>query len=235
MKVSKITAAVVVAAIAVGATAAKAAGPAVVPPIGLAPGSPYELIFVTLHGTTATDPNIAYYNSFVTTEAGLSSSSVVRDATWTAIVSTPTVNANANAPSTGLYPIYNTAGQLLEPAGTSIYTENPNGMVNAVEFDQFGNAQNGYGGIVYTGTGFNGVGWSGETLGDSGGFSRLSGSNDAFSFQGGWGDSSQDQPFPIFALSSPITSPGGDTPEPTSLGLLGLGAIGLLARRRRTA
>ena len=84
----------------------------IIPPIGLAPGSEYQLIFVTADTTTATSTDITTYNSFVTTEAGLNPS--LPSATWDAVVSTATVNANVNAPNVmvdGSYlPVFNTQG-----------------------------------------------------------------------------------------------------------------------------
>ncbi|MEX0978188.1 MAG: hypothetical protein WDZ48_05025, partial [Pirellulales bacterium] len=107
----------------------------VIPPPGLAPGSQYLLIFVTAELHDAVDPDIETYNSFVTLQAaqgvpfGLPS-----DATWRAVASTDTVDANVNAPS-GALPVYNTAGQRVTGPGVGIYT---GVLENLVGYDQFG-------------------------------------------------------------------------------------------------
>ncbi len=80
---------------------------AVVPPIGLAPGSQYQLIFVTADAITPGSSNIADYNAFVTAEAALNPS--LPPATWDVVGSTASVDANVNAPSEGV-PVYNTQG-----------------------------------------------------------------------------------------------------------------------------
>src|ERR1700730_10846629 len=79
----------------------------VIPPIGLAPGSQYQLIFVTGDSITPGSSNIADYNAFAAAEAALSPSLPV--ATWHVVGSTASINANVNAPS-GDVPVYNTQG-----------------------------------------------------------------------------------------------------------------------------
>ena len=81
---------------------------AVIPPIGLAPGMQYQLIFVTRDGRDATSSNIADYNAFVTAQAALNP--LLPLTTWHAVASTVAVNAATNAPSLGL-PVYNTGGE----------------------------------------------------------------------------------------------------------------------------
>jgi hypothetical protein len=69
----------------------------VILPIGLSPGTQYQLIFVTKDfWSTPTDGNIADYNAFVTTEANQSSQLAALGVQWNAIVSTTTENARSH-------------------------------------------------------------------------------------------------------------------------------------------
>src|SRR5689334_6429227 len=82
----------------------------VIPPIGLAPGSQYQLAFVTADTTTATSATEAYYNAFVSAQAAQNAS--LPATTWSAITSTADgTNASLNAPWLGL-PVYDTTGKL---------------------------------------------------------------------------------------------------------------------------
>ena len=99
----------------------------VIPPMGLAPGSQYQLIFVTYNGIAGSYTSEAPYNAFANSEAALNPS--LPSTSWRAVTSTADgTNANVNAPSGGL-PVYNTAGQLVAPAATGLYTEN---LVNPI-------------------------------------------------------------------------------------------------------
>lgn len=202
----------------------------VIPPSGLAPGSQYQVIFVTFSTLTATSSNIDDYNAFVSSEGafgvqfGLSSG-----VAWHAVASTATVDAKDNAPS-GIYPVYNTQGQLV--AASSIYTGS---LVNAVRYDEIGL---GYGietASVWTGSDVVGVGLPGFALGGPGtlGVTGFPGGT-----AGSWISEAHhvglNAPLAFYALSAPITVPA---PEPTTLALVGsalltLAAIGL---RRRLA
>ncbi len=84
-------------------------------PTGLAPGSEYQILFVTSGTTTATSSNIADYNNFVTQQATLAPGDigdiVPAGTTWTAIISTAASAAITNAPDR--FPVYDTQGKLL--------------------------------------------------------------------------------------------------------------------------
>src|SRR5580658_1898252 len=88
-------------------------------PTGLTPGTQYQLVFVTSDTTFATSSTISDYNTFVTNEAALNATLAAFDSangvTWTAIGSTPPVNANTNAPSSGL--VYNLENTELAASG----------------------------------------------------------------------------------------------------------------------
>ncbi len=200
---------------------------AVIPPIGLAPGSQYQLIFVTADPQNALSSDINDYNTFVSNEAALGVSFGLPSASWTAVASTSSVDANVNAPS-GALPVYNTAGQLVTAAGVGIYT---GALNNLVQFDQFGNfASVAQDTNIWTGSDFQGFGIPGLTLGGGG-----SAEVGQLAVDATWLEF-QAQPIveevafsrPFYALSGPLTVP---TPEPAALTLLGSALAALAAAR----
>lgn len=197
----------------------------VIPPIGLAPGSQYQLIFATADGFEPTSTNIADYNSFVTAEAGMNSL-LPFGVTWRAVVSTPTVNANVNAPYIGL-PIYNTAGQLVALATSDIYSSD---LLTSIVYDQFGLSFTSEHENTWTGTVFGGIG--GGPGGGLGGSSTAIYGASYTAQTPLWYDvasyTTVNNPLPLFALSGPITLP---TPEPATSTLLTL-ALALLGALR---
>jgi hypothetical protein len=207
----------------------------VTPPIGLPPGSPYQVIFVTADGIPGTSTTEAPYNTFVNSEAALSPT--LPASSWHAMTSTADgTNANVNAPSGGV-PVYNTVGQLVATAATGIYISD---LGSEIAYDQFGNlAQNdpapfASGGGIWTGSILPGLVAPGFPLGAAQAEFGLDYSNaDPLWFDAGFSDPTQS--FPLYALSSTIISP---IPEPATITLLGsalvvLGGIQLLRRRRR--
>ena len=225
------------AALALAASQALPATAAVIPPIGLGPGSQYQLIFVTADTRRADSTDISSYNTFVTGEAALNPA-LPQGVTWNAVASSlagPT-EALLNAPSgvfVGNIPVYNTMGlEVSDGSGYGVYgplsgTGAP--LLNPVEFDQFGNpsAAGGPNNLVWTGSLDNG---RGDTY--------LMGASEAMTGNPyvdiGWLKSgnqrNMDELYPLYALSSPITLP---VPEPSTIALGGLGALGLLAVARR--
>jgi hypothetical protein len=208
----------------------------VIPPVGLPPGSPYQLIFVTADGIPGTSTTEAPYNTFVNSEAALSPT--LPASSWHAMTSTADgTNANVNAPSGGV-PVYNTVGQLVATAATGIYIS---GLGSEIAYDQFGNlAQNdpapfASGGGVWTGSILPGLVAPGFPLGAAQAEFGLDYSNaDPLWFSAGNSDSAPTQSFPLYALSSTITVP---TPEPATITLLGsalllLGGMRMLRRRQ---
>lgn len=207
----------------------------VVRPIGLAPGSVYQIIFSTTGITAATSAEISYYNDFVTTRARSAEDiafaeqiggpvihhvSLPAGATWRAVGSTPTVDARDNAPSYGV-PIYNTRGELV--AASSIYTGS---LLTPVRFDEFGSEPNVlFIGTIRTGTDSFGYGVPGLTLGSASGQAVHGAYNlsderwiDAGTIRTAGGAA-------LYALSGPITY----LPEPSGIALVSSALLGLCA------
>jgi hypothetical protein len=189
-------------------------------PTGLTPGTQYQLVFVTSDTTFATSSTISDYNTFVTNEAALNATLAAFDSangvTWTAIGSTTAVNANTNAPSSGLvYNLENTelaasgvyGGTLLSPVG---FDENGNSSSNAV-----------WTGSNTSGTVAGGINDLGQTFPEYG-FANLA--------TAGWiADTNgieSDNDLSLYAISSVITVPQvSSTPEPGTLGLTACAAL----------
>lgn len=209
----------------------------VIPPMGLAPGSQYQLIFVTYNGIAGSYTSEAPYNAFANSEAALNPS--LPSTSWRAVTSTADgTNANINAPSDGL-PVYNTAGQLVAPAATGLYTEN---LVNPILYNQFGNSSQGppvdpgqHYGNAWTGSGPNGMpvnsaNWSflPARMGDA---HPVYGAS--YDPSQGWAAVGQSGNLPlgsVYALSAPILLP---IPEPSGIVLAALGFGGIIAAARR--
>jgi hypothetical protein len=196
----------------------------VIPPIGLAPGSQYQLIFTTADLHTAVSTDIATYNAFVTNEAALGVPfGLPSGSTWTAVASTHAVAANVNAPS-GTLPVYNTDGQEVTAAGVGIYTGT---LDNIVGFDQYGSATSAQTNRVWTGSDSNGARLTNFTLGGGGnGEYGMPASTDFHWIKGGFAPQAAEVTLslPFYALSGPITVPV-PTPEPSTLTLLGLALL----------
>jgi|GEM_PF-3336713 len=65
-------------------------------PADLEPGTPYRLMFVTTNVTNAESDDIEYYNNFVMSEAAAIPKLAEFGTNWTAMASTPTVDARDN-------------------------------------------------------------------------------------------------------------------------------------------
>lgn len=208
------------------------AGTVFTQPSGLAPGSQYQLAFVTRDLFQATSTNISDYNTAVTNEAALNTTLAAFDTangvTWTVIGSTLTVNALTNAPSTGS--VYTLDGVQIASSASALYSGS---LLSALDIDENGNTFAGAG--VWTGTVPNGNAAGGiNDLGQTFAVNGLSNST-----TGTWIDSSNSGPeadnnLALYALSSVITVPQASTvPEPATLILIPSGLLLLAGIHRR--
>jgi hypothetical protein len=198
----------------------------------------YEIAFVSTQGTTASNANIATYNSFVTAQAHQDPILLSTSATWNAIVSTagtPGVNANANAPSVAGIPVFNTDGQLVAFSTSASPLYSPPTLTNSIDYDQMGNLKLYQ--AVWTGSTSNGTANVGSTLGSP--ETTIIGIDSNGTLDTSWIAGPPFLPntsvLPLYALSSPITAP-----EPATLSLVGVAALGiagasLVRRRKRSA
>jgi hypothetical protein len=218
-------------------------------PTGLAPGTQYQIAFITSGTTIAESSDIEYYNAFVTTQAAPLTALLPAGVTWKAIASTDAVSANVNAAYTPGIEIYNTNG---EPVTDSTHPLYPPGewagnLVHPIHYNENGidpDPNNFH--IVWTGSSGEGSrnNWGGVdyALGSPQQPPYISNVPVAGTGQDkitwyGWiysGNQHQNQSsaFQMYGLSSPITV----VPEPNTLCLLLAGLLGLggahLARRR---
>jgi hypothetical protein len=201
-------------------------------PAGLTPGSQYRLVFVTADTYTATATNIATYNTEVTGEAGAVAALAGLHTTWLDIGSTATVSAINNIGQDPSIPIYNLDGQLV----ASDATTNTGGLFSgtlfhAIDYSESGSLDNAF---VWTGTGTNGTGISGDQLGArtvAEGYSADT--TGGLWFHDGMTTSCYGTEA-LYAISAVLTVPGHN-PEPSTIAMVSLGGVVLLfvVRRRR--
>jgi len=197
-----------------------------VTPAGLAPGTPFVYIYETTATITGSSTNISDYNNLAASDAAAAGYGTYNGSpvTWGALVSTSTVTANTL--------IANDSTSFWTPGGTELATSYANlfggaPLLNPISSDT---------GNVWTGSSSSGgpgtVGTKATTMGSSNGAEE--GSPDSTTL---WLDNSnstgESNTFPIYAFSNELTATA--VPEPMSLGLLGVAAMGLMARRRRSA
>jgi hypothetical protein len=204
----------------------------------LAPGSEYQLIFVTSDLTDGTFSTEDPYNELVNTNAAsinsLLASAGIHGVSWSAITSTADgTAAKTNAPWGGV-PVFNLNCTQINLPGESLYV---GAILNPVLFDD--------GGLIppYTlqvWTGSNETGIPSFPLGNPlpiglplGSFGDSSSTDSDWLFEG---PQSLVYGFHVYGLSSVITIP---TPEPATVSLLETGIVLLsgmrLLRRRRRA
>jgi hypothetical protein len=225
--------------IAIGGTRPAVANLVIATPPGLAPGEEFRIVFVTDGTINATSSNISVYNTFVTNDAIAQAgggSNVVTYAgttlTWSAIASTPSIDAISNVGTTGAA-VYLASGTLVSSSDDSSGLWATTGALNApISQDLKGNTITN---TPWTGTDPGGVGSIGGegVLGNNipfnGGFSATVG-NSTVADQGafGWvrfdGVAPQTDQKPLYGISQVLTVAG--VPEPSSICLAALGVFG---------
>lgn len=228
-------AALAAAAVLFGGPAASLAVPITVP-TDLTVGDQYRLLFVTSTTRDGTSTNIADYNAFVTAAANAVPGLVELGTTWTAIVSTDTVDARDNtktASTSGAsgVPIYSLDDRRLRDddflwpgdfAGAGPFPAN-------ICVDETGGENIPPDGDVWTGTQFVDGRADDRPMGNTNGVNT---GNCQFPQFPGWvedGILSTTDTAPFYAISGTLTV----IPEPATAMLLTLGLVGLAAVRRR--
>lgn len=207
----------------------------IVVPVGLAPGSTYQLIFVTAGTFAATSGTISDYNADVTAQAALNATLAAFDTansvTWTVVGSTQAVGVTTNSPSTGS--VYTLDGVQVASAAQQLYSGT---LLAPLDIDQNGNTLSTY---VWTGITETGAGGPcssfcnqlGDTFPFSGNSTLVSGWA-----SGGANGAESVNPSSLYAISSVLTVPQPPgTPEPASIALLCSASLAFFAIRRRTA
>jgi hypothetical protein len=202
--------------------------PIVTLPPPVVTGTTYRLVFVTSGTRTGNFSNLEDYNTFVTNAANAIPELAALGVTWKAIASTDFISATTNIGASEA-PIYRLDGVLVSISKSALF----DGAIDAaINIDENGATVNEFA-RVWTGSGTDGTSEFGlgliRTFARTG---RPTTSDDWIN----WtldGTGSQGK---LYAISSEITAPGSDVPEPGSALMMAAGGVlVLLARRRRRA
>lgn len=204
----------------------------VIPPPGLNPGDQYRLVFVTSDATTASSDDIATYNSFVNAQASTVSAAGFPTSGWSAIASTVSVDARDNTGTNGGtgVPIYRVDGVKIADDYVDLWNGGP--LPNDLSVTQTGDlypsgaTQCGFGparACAWTGT--SGIGTAASPLGN-GSSSPSSALADIFQIdtlnQSSWilyyFFTRGSNEYPLYAMSSVLTVPGGPVPTTYTVG-----------------
>jgi len=213
-------------AVLLAGQAAQAQGYTYVQPTGLTVGEHYRVVFLTADSTTSTSSDITTYNTFASNEA---SSIIGLTTTWSAIISTSSVDAINNiacTPSCASDPIYLVTGAEVASSTSVLFGGS---ILTPINVNQFGStvapSGNNY---VFTGSDSTGAGAGGESAG--GGYTAT---GDYTASDSTWiavannnGDYSNAQ-YPIYAISGDLVAGPATTPvpEPGSAPLMAAGVV----------
>lgn len=197
------------------------AGAALYVPTGLAPGETYQLVFLSSAGTTATSADIGTYNAFVQALADAEGMGATAGIAWTAIASTPTVDANVNALVSAK--VFNMNDELVA-GGYADFWDGTHATGVGIDYEEDGTGRSAN---VWTGSTTGGTRATGFALGDA----RAVWAESSAS-SGSW--ISRDTQlttvvYRLYALSEPLTAP---IPLPATAWLVAP-AFALLAPRLR--
>jgi PEP-CTERM motif len=219
-----------IASLLVGATfvvapLAATAAPITVP-TGLNSGDQYRLAFVTSEERYATSSNIADYNAFVTIAANSVPELVALGTTWTAIISTPDVDARDNTASnpnvSAGVPIYNLADGAVASSNADLWDGS---LSAAITYTETG-AYLPY--LAWTGSYYDGQKWPGLSAGEANGRLGHADRVDTAWMQFSYGLTNQVLA-QVYAMSDVLTV----VPEPSVMVLACLAVAGLAVSSRR--
>ena len=203
-------------------------------PAGLSYGDTYRLVFVTSMTTDGTDPDIAFYNQFATDAANAQAGLAALGTSWTAIISSTTVDARDN---TGTVPFTDGAGIpiYLVDGATKVadsYADLWDGTIdNPIDVFETGATWTSADTVaaVWTGSNADGTAFAGRSVGDAIiEFGRINLGETDFHWAAA-GTNTTNTQRRLYALSGEITV----VPAPSAAAFLSIGCAAFAVRRRR--